>query len=62
MFFVKLYRLLGDMLFVGRRGQEGQGLPEYALIIALIGIIAITALLFMGGQISDKLVVVGDAM
>ena len=36
-------------------GEAGQGLAEYALILALIAIIAILALLFLGSQISDIL-------
>ena len=32
------------------RDEEGQGLAEYALILALIAIVAIVALLFLGGQ------------
>jgi pilus assembly protein Flp/PilA len=40
--------------------EDGQGLAEYALILALIAIVAIVALLFLGGQISDKLSVIGD--
>jgi pilus assembly protein Flp/PilA len=42
--------------------EEGQGLAEYALILALVAIVAIVALLFLGGQISDKLSVIGNAM
>ena len=42
--------------------EAGQGLAEYALILALIAIVAIVALLFLGSQISDKLSVVGNAM
>jgi pilus assembly protein Flp/PilA len=42
--------------------QEGQGLAEYALILALIAIVSIVALLFLGNQISDKLSVVGNAL
>lgn len=42
--------------------EKGQGLAEYALILALIAIIAIVALVFLGGQISDKLSVVGNAL
>lgn len=42
--------------------EAGQGLAEYALILALIAIVAIIALLFLGSQISDKLSVVGNAM
>jgi pilus assembly protein Flp/PilA len=34
---------------------DGQGLAEYALILALIAIVAIVALIFLGGQISKIL-------
>ena len=40
--------------------EEGQGLAEYALILALIAIVAIVALIFLGGQISGILNTVGD--
>jgi len=42
--------------------QAGQGLAEYALILALIAIVAILALIFLGSQISDKLSIVGGSM
>ena len=42
-----------------RTDEDGQGLAEYALILALIAVIAIVALLFLGTQISDKLSVIG---
>jgi pilus assembly protein Flp/PilA len=45
-----------------RRSEEGQGLAEYALILALIAIVAIVSLIFLGSQISDKLSVVGSAI
>ncbi len=32
------------------RDEEGQGLAEYALILALIAILAIVALVFLGGR------------
>jgi pilus assembly protein Flp/PilA len=32
--------------------EDGQGLAEYALILALIAIVAIVALIFLGAQIS----------
>ena len=35
--------------------DRGQGLAEYALILALIAILAITALLFLSGQIDTIL-------
>ena len=41
---------------------RGQGLAEYALILALIAIVAIVALLVLGSQISDKLSVVGSTL
>ena len=42
--------------------NEGQGLAEYALILALIAIVAIVALIFLGGQISSILSNVGQSM
>ena len=45
-----------------RRDERGQGLAEYALILALIAIAAIVALIFMGSQISDKLSVIGSTL
>jgi pilus assembly protein Flp/PilA len=42
--------------------EEGQGLAEYALILALIAIIAIAALLFLGTQVSAILSRVGAAI
>jgi len=42
--------------------EAGQGLAEYALILALIAIVSIIALIYLGGQISDKLSVVGNKL
>ena len=42
--------------------EAGQGLAEYALILALIAIVAIVALLFLGQQVSDKLTTVGNTI
>lgn len=39
--------------------EEGQGLAEYALILALIAIVAIVALIFLGTQISSILSTIG---
>jgi len=41
---------------------RGQGLAEYALILALIAIVAIVALLFLGGQVSTILSTVGSSV
>jgi pilus assembly protein Flp/PilA len=35
--------------------EEGQALVEYALILALIAVAAVTALTLLGGAISSKL-------
>ena len=43
-------------------GSLGQGLAEYALILALIAIIAIVALIFLGTQISGIISNVGESM
>jgi pilus assembly protein Flp/PilA len=42
--------------------EEGQGLAEYALILALIAIVAIIALIFLGGQVSTILSTVGNSV
>ena len=39
--------------------QAGQGLAEYALILALIAIAAVLALLFLSGAITSILSVIG---
>ena len=39
--------------------EDGQGLAEYALILALIAVIAIAALVFLGTQISTILSTIG---
>ena len=44
------------------RTDGGQGLAEYALILALIAIVAIIALLFLGGQISGIIFTVGKSV
>ena len=38
-----------------QRDENGQGLAEYALILALIAIVAIIALIFLGNQVSGIL-------
>lgn len=44
------------------RDEDGQGLAEYALILGLIAIVSIVALIFMGGQVSDKLSTIGSTL
>jgi len=54
--------LINSFLASIRSDEEGQGLAEYALILALIAIVAIVALIFLGGQISDILGKIGDSI
>jgi pilus assembly protein Flp/PilA len=53
-----IHRLLATL----RRDEEGQGLAEYALILALIAIVAIIALIFLGNQVSTILSTVGSSI
>jgi pilus assembly protein Flp/PilA len=55
----RLYELISSH-FV--RNEDGQGLAEYALILALIAIVAIVALIFLGGQVSTILSTVGSSV
>jgi pilus assembly protein Flp/PilA len=48
--------------FLNRDDEEGQGLAEYALILALIAIVAIIALIFLGTQVSKILSTVGGSV
>ncbi|MEP7159383.1 MAG: Flp family type IVb pilin [Chloroflexota bacterium] len=45
-----------------RREERGQGLAEYALILALIAVLAIAAVTFLGGQINAILSAVGNSI
>ena len=41
------------------RSEKGQGLAEYALILALIAIVAVVALMFLSGTIQSILSTIG---
>jgi pilus assembly protein Flp/PilA len=56
---VPVIQIISDWL---TRQEEGQGLAEYALILALIAVVAIVALLFLGGNISTVLSDVGNSV
>jgi pilus assembly protein Flp/PilA len=45
-----------------RSDEDGQGLAEYALILALIAVVAIVALIFLGAQVSTILSKVGNSI
>jgi pilus assembly protein Flp/PilA len=42
--------------------EEGQGLTEYALILALIAIVAIAALTLLGGKVTSALSTVSNSL
>ena len=44
------------------RDDDGQGLAEYALILALIAIVVIGAVIFLGGQINTIMSKVGKSI
>jgi Flp pilus assembly pilin Flp len=58
---IRALRLIGPDLDPST-DRRGQGLAEYALILALIAIVAIIALIFLGGQVSTILSTVGDSI
>jgi Flp pilus assembly pilin Flp len=51
-----------DSKLLQREREAGQGLAEYALILALIALLAVAALLFMGGAITDFLDQLGQCL
>jgi len=53
---------LNAIIDLFRSDEEGQGLAEYALILALIAIVAIVALIFLGGQVRTILSTVGASI
>jgi pilus assembly protein Flp/PilA len=42
------------------KDEGGQGMAEYGLIIALIAVVCIAAMIFLGGSISDKFQLIGE--
>jgi Flp pilus assembly pilin Flp len=53
-------KLSGLRALIG--AQAGQGLAEYALILALIAILSIVAITFLGGSITAMLSDLGNRM
>ncbi len=49
-------------LLASHDDEDGQGLAEYALILALIAVVSILALLYLGTQVNDKMVIIGNAV
>ncbi len=61
-FFGLVERAVGTAERTLSTASRGQGLAEYALILALIAIVAIIALIFLGGQVSKILSNVGHSV
>jgi pilus assembly protein Flp/PilA len=59
---LKLYTTLQLALTRVFDEEEGQGLTEYALILVLIAIVAIAALSFLGGKVTQVLSTVGNSI
>ena len=53
---------VSELIASFRNDEDGQGLAEYALILALIAIVAIIALIFLGSQVSTILSKVGSSI
>ncbi len=49
-------------MFLVLRREEGQGLAEYALILALIAIVAVLGVMFIGGTLSSLLSMIGQGL
>jgi Flp pilus assembly pilin Flp len=52
----------GGIVFLVLHREEGQGLAEYGLILSIIAIMAVFALMFISGNITQLLSVVGHGL
>jgi pilus assembly protein Flp/PilA len=59
---LKLFCYIQSLAATAREREEGQGLVEYTLILALVSIVAITVLTDLGDAIVTKLQTVVDAL
>jgi pilus assembly protein Flp/PilA len=57
-----LLKSLYCRILVWATADDGQGLTEYALILALIAIVAIAGLHLLGGKVNDALSTVGSSL
>jgi pilus assembly protein Flp/PilA len=62
MLLVRLHLFFAGLVNRVESDDDGQGLAEYALILALIAIVAIIALIFLGKQVSKILSTVGGSV
>ncbi|MEP6640067.1 MAG: Flp family type IVb pilin [Chloroflexota bacterium] len=59
---MKIRSIVNRLVAAFHRDEKAQGLAEYALILALIAIVSIVALLYLGSQVSNKLSVIGSTL
>ena len=57
-----VFNLLAALMNDAPDREKGQGLVEYALILALIAIVVVVAMQFLGTQISTILSTVGSSV
>ncbi len=51
-----------DINTVSKEGEKGASLVEYALLVALIAIVAIAAVQFVGTRVSTRFSTIGSAL
>jgi Flp pilus assembly pilin Flp len=59
---MKIAVRIAARLAANRGGQEGQGLAEYSMLLALVAVVAIAGLLFLGGNITTTLNSIGSTV
>jgi pilus assembly protein Flp/PilA len=53
---------LHNKIWIWMTPEEGQGLTEYALILALIAVVAVLALTLLGGKVTSELSTVAKSV
>jgi Flp pilus assembly pilin Flp len=54
--------MLSTRRIANRNGEAGQGLAEYALVLALIAMVALVALTMLGGELANTLDFIGTSI
>jgi pilus assembly protein Flp/PilA len=57
-----LAELISRLVGRQRRGEEGQGMVEYALILVLIAVVVIVLLIVLGNQVQNVFCNISGAM
>jgi pilus assembly protein Flp/PilA len=60
MFIARTYLGLEGLTSVELEREDGQTLAEYALILALIAVVVIGAVIFLGGQVQNMFDQIGS--